>query len=349
MVGSVSGVLGGKFENAVIREMDAFNHPERNQTPHPYYLALNRDPGKPFFERAATFLTVFDETFVPLADWESGALAGSSLRGSDLGIRFNPAGGEARFNEHDPAITSAVDDFLNARRLPPQLYDYISGFDAKVAGAGVDPSRLSNHLESIKGEVARHYLSRLVLQIREAAGSRFLVLDEVDIELLGLFVEFIRSRETRLPFEFPDVPAKTILGQDFCGGLLNFAPQDAASVVAIRQDPMIADYAAEVRERLTEVSSMEGERALLRAMNGAYQRTKKLRSAMTAFEVRGWLAKPITYIPVIGNVASAINDAADLAEKGVETALRRSEWHLLAARAQQINIEEYLARKGNML
>lgn len=28
----VSGVLGGKFENALIHSMDALNHPDRNET-----------------------------------------------------------------------------------------------------------------------------------------------------------------------------------------------------------------------------------------------------------------------------------------------------------------------------
>lgn len=345
----VGGVLGGKFENALIHGMDALNHPERNQTSHPYYLGLNRDPGKLFFDRAATFLTLFEHMVVPLADWEPGEVLGSALSGSALGLQVMTSGAMAEFNEWDPAVTSLVDEILDADVLPHRLYDYICSFDTLRVRLNSDESELDQRLAGIGTQVARHYLCRLILQTRVAAGSHILVLDDVDVELLAIITQFVARRREPLSFDMPDVPAKTILGQDFCGGLLNFSPADAASVAAIRKDPLVARYAAEVREYLTEVSTEQGERALLRAMSKAYKNSGRLKAVLTAFEVRGWIAKPITYIPVVGNIASGINDAIDVAEKTVDLAQKRSEWYLLAARAQQINIEDYINRKANML
>lgn len=345
----VSGVLGGKFENALIHGMDTLNHPDRNQTSHPYYLGLNRDPGKLFFDRAATFLTVFEHMVVPLADWDPGDVPGSVLSGSALGLQAMTSGAEAEFNEWDRAVTSLVDEILDAEVLPQGLYDYICSFDTRRVSLNSDGSELDERLAGIRTSVARHYLCRLILQTRVAAGSHILVLDDVDVELLAIIAQFVARRREPLSFEMPDVPARTILGQEFCGGLLNFSPSDAASVAAIRADPVVARYAAEVRECLAEVSTEQGERALLRAMSKAYENSDRLKTALTAFEVRGWIAKPITYIPVIGNIASGINDVIDVAEKAVDFVQKRSEWHLLAARAQQINIEDYINRKANML
>lgn len=136
---------------------------------------MNRDPGKLFFDRVATFLTVFEHAIVPLADWDPGEAPGSALAGSALGLKANTSGADAEFGEWDPAVTSLVDKILEADVLPLELYEHISSFDALPVLRDVDRNEIDEHLASIGVQVARHYLCRLLLQTRMAAGSHFLI------------------------------------------------------------------------------------------------------------------------------------------------------------------------------
>ena len=59
--------------------------------------------------------------------------------------------------------------------------------------------------------------------------------------------------------------------------------------------------------------------------------------------------KPISYIPVVGTFASIAADSADVVQAMNERSRRKHGWYLLAPRAAELLIEDYLQRNHNRL
>src|SRR5216683_6649501 len=106
-------IFAGKFESALIRNVDAMLQPQRNASMHPYYAALNRFVSSNYFHRCGTFLAVADDTLVPMVDWNypidkryRGVLADA-----ELGVESTEAGGR----EWDEDTRKFVRAILNAQ------------------------------------------------------------------------------------------------------------------------------------------------------------------------------------------------------------------------------------------
>ncbi|OBQ67806.1 hypothetical protein [Mesorhizobium erdmanii] len=339
-------ILGGKFESALIRALDEVNLPHQNRNPHTYYLGLNRKSDPIYFERSATFLAIADQTLMPAADW-SGAADHERLSARALGLKTQVS----VYKEWDKEAKEASDYaslLLDKRILTNNTIRYISYLDLSDL-ADEDRAQIEIDIKNIERLVSEFYLSRLFMQLRLAGDQKvYLVLDENDIKLLSEISAFIRGGGTPPAFAFPDLDAQVILGSKFAGGLFNFAPPDAESVAAVRADPVIQKYARKVRLHLGEQASLESEKALVEAMRQSNDVVQKERKAAKVFEVVSWVAKPLHYIPMVDAFMSVAEDIKDVADKLLERDTENREWHLLASRATQVSIEEYLQRRQNL-
>jgi hypothetical protein len=148
-----------------------------------------------------------------------------------------------------------------------------------------------------------------------------------------------------MPFDLPDLRHEQLVsGERFVAGLLNFSPPDAKSVVAVRGDPLVQKYAERVRQH---ISAADGDAGLLAAMREAMEDRQQTRKVRTVFEVSSWVMKPLSYVPVVGEIISAFSDLRDLLAKWMERRQSSEEWYLLGAKMQDIAVEEYLARMAN--
>jgi|CXWL01.1.fsa_nt_gi hypothetical protein len=337
-------IVGGKFESALIHELDGINRPERNATTHPYYLGLNRKNDRSFFERLATFLAIAEQLIVPVADWSDGPKIPDGVSGESLGLKSQ----SGQHNEWDEKSKSFVKSLLENGVLSDDSYRYITELD--LSGHDTEAkSNISAVFEDHKNYIAEHYLCRLILQIREAGDQNtLLVLDERDIGLITEIRNYIVNSGNHPDFAFPDLDGKVILGHEFAGGLLNFAPRDAKSAVAIRSDADIQEYAKNVRKHVQNCTTIEAERALVSAMRETYQSVKRRRKIEKVFEVVSWVVKPLHYVPGVDAGLTIAEDLKDVVMKAVDEDASFREWHLLAVRATQINLEDYLSRKQNL-
>ncbi len=337
-------ILGGKFENALIHEVDAVNHPERNTTGHHYYLGLNRKPDRFFFERAATFLAIADATIVPVADW-SGAPASEKLSGESLGLLTQ----QSLHNEWAPEARKYAEFLLAENVLSENCVKYISALNLDHVSFDFN-SMPDDKKHKLKSDVSIHYLCRLFLQIRESGENMyFLVLDEEDINIISEIGEYIKNGGVHPDFRFPDLEARVIFGERFAGGLFNFAPIDAVSVAAIRSDPEIQNYAKKVRTFFVDpMAPIERERELTQAMRQSADGIRTTERIQSVFEVINWVAKPLHYIPGVDAVLSVAEDVIDVADKLFDDGAKMHKWYLLAARATEVSIEEYLQRRENL-
>lgn len=336
-------IVGGKFEAALIHELDEINNPQRNRTTHPYYLGLNRKTDRRYFERLSTFLAIAEKIVVPMADWSDRASA-NGVPGVNVGLLAQTG----TLNEWDEGGQDFAEQILKSGALADETIAYISGLDLSALSRS-NREDVEGRLDDIKSQVSIHYLCRLFLQVREAGSQgAILILDEEDIRILSQIGDMIREGTITPPFAFPDISDKVILGSDFAGGLFNFSPRDMRSVAAIRCDPEVEKYAVMVRKVLGETASLQTERELLHAMRASYKAASKHQKIDKAMEAIGWMAKPFHYVPGIDAALSIAEDAKDIGKFFLDRSKETKEWHLLAVRATQINIEEYFSRKENL-
>ncbi|MBR0681599.1 hypothetical protein GXW74_13970 [Roseomonas eburnea] len=339
-------ILGGRFETALVRSFDAAVYPQRNGTTHRYYVCLNRKLPKAYFDRTATFVALANETLVPSIDWGfSGSGEPGALSGLALGLVHTDWGGR----EWDDGADLLSRFLLRSGQLSPASTDNLryldlSQFDAEAR------AQIEEHLDACKEGISHHFLCRLFLQIRAAQeGGAFLVLAEDDLALLQDVVRVLEAQRVPLPFDLPQLRGQVLQGDDFAAGLLNFAPPDAESLMAIRRDKAVNRYAARVREAIAAAHAEEGQVALLRAMQESHRSAASAERVEDAFEVAGWVAKPLHYVPVLGEALSIVEDLKDVAGKWIERRREDKEWYLLAARMTDVAVRDYLARKGNLL
>lgn len=336
-------IVGGKFEAALIHELDEINRPERNRTTHPYYLGLNRKPDRLYFERLSTFLAIAEDIVVPVADW-SDAAGPTGIAGTQIGLLAQTGG----LNEWDPGAKQYAEHIFSSGVLSASSARYIMQVDLSSLGSD-DKAYVEKEFSQISADIAVHYLCRLLLQVREAGMQRCqLILDEADIVIITEISRYALRTGHLPPFPFPDLDEKVILGCDFAGGIFNFAPRDMRSVAAIRGDSEVQRYASKVRSVLGKTFTLSEERDLLDAMRSSYKAVALRQKVDKAFEVIGWIAKPLHYIPGVDAALSVAEDVMDVGDFLLDKERETREWYLLAVRATQVNVEEYLKRKENL-
>ncbi len=60
------------------------------------------------------------------------------------------------------------------------------------------------------------------------------------------------------------------------------------------------------------------------------------------------MAKPLHYVPGVDAALSIAEDIKDVGQLIIDRNKDTNQWYLLAARATQVNIEDYLSRKENL-
>ena len=340
-------IFGGKLESALISHIDEIVYPQRNTTTHEYYLSLNRKTDRSFFDRCGTFIALADHVLMPEVDWNIADYGEQNaiLSAENLGIQTTQIGGR----EWDDDTTAFSKLLVESGFLSETSHRYISHLD--LSGLSLsDQKELELKRRDIEQGTARHYLCRLFLQLRAAAESgSFLILSEYDLDLLREIGDQISKTGLPIPFELPDLSGKLLSSANFLSGLMNFAPHDALSLVAVRNDNLVRKYAADIRSHIGEACSDDGQRKLLRAMKAAYQNDEMDERVDNAFEIASWAVKPLHYVPGADAILTAAEDIKDLGLKWLRRDRKNSEWYLIAARMTEVNIKEYLARNDNRI
>jgi hypothetical protein len=81
-------ILGGYLETALIHYADEIVRPDFNRGGHPYYMCVNRQVPKAFFDRASTLVAISSKTIVPSIDWTLPE-AGTGLNAKELDLDIN--------------------------------------------------------------------------------------------------------------------------------------------------------------------------------------------------------------------------------------------------------------------
>ncbi|NHF74074.1 hypothetical protein [Paracoccus xiamenensis] len=337
-------VLGGHAENAMIRRFDETVMPERNISQHPYYVALNRFVDPPSFGCADTFLAISAATLVPSADWNMpyGNDYGS-FKVADFGIRDSRPDGHSDIRQFAGLLLQnnalSPTSLARAGRLdfahyPPELQAEL----AKDHSDYVENARLM-------------YLDRLLSQVETAQREQAkLVLPEADIAVLKDVVSFVARTFCPAPIDLPDMTGIDPLRYEPIGALIRFQATDADELLAVRKDRTVADYSKQIGEILSSAPSKDAERQLLQAMAGACQRRQGDLKARRAYEIGGWLLRPLHYIPVISQAITVAEDIRDLLLSWVTGhQKKRNDWYLIGTRMHEVSTEDYLRSKHNQL
>lgn len=337
-------VIGGHAENAMVRRFDEAVMPDRNISEHPYYVALNRFVDLPSFGCADTFLSISGATLVPSADWNMpyGEDYGR-FKVSDFGIR------DSRSEEQH--------DFRKFARLLLQNGALSTGSLARAGHLSFAHYPRELHAEMVKRRdkyeqnAQEFYLDRLLSQIETAGREQAkLVLPEADIAVLKDVVAFVASTSCPSPVDLPDVTGIDLLNYDPIGAVIRFEAKGASELQAVRKDRTVANYSEQVGEILSASPSEEAERRLLQAMDTAYKRRQGDLKAERAYQIGGWLLRPLHYVPVLSQALTIAEDIRDVALSWVTARQKkRNEWYLIGTRMHEVSIAEYLKSKHNNL
>lgn len=338
-------VLGGYLETGLVHYCDAIRHPDRNRTAHPYYICLNRRVPKAYFDRAGTLVSLAQNTIVPSIDWNA-SNPGDPIDTSVLGLEIN---GKEHFGgrEWDDATIALAKMLIGGGAFSQKSWVHISDLDIKHRDMNANLTR--KDVRELQNQIAEHYLCRLFLHVRTSgeAGS-ILALAEPDLELLSEVGEYAAQHRLALPFAFPDLRNRTVHADSFAAGLLNYAPRDALSLMAVKQDKDVKNYANALSPLLYGADSVEAQGKIISAMRDAYEVDSAAHKADKAFEIASWVVKPLHYVPIVGDVLTLAEDAKDLANLFVKRTEEAKEWYLIAARMTEVSVKDYLARKGNL-
>jgi hypothetical protein len=338
--------FGGRFENALIREVTAQGDRSRLETTHRYYQDLYRYTPRCYFDRCATFVAIADGISLPFVDWTF------RQGGIDRGITEEQFGFVSPWAA-DREWLNEIEKFA-ALMLVRRAFSTDS-FNAlrNVVGPSEKPippyRRTIDPVGNVDGFAVAH-LMRLFIQVHSSMKMRsFLVLGDEERAILDQLSSFLESTRVPSPIDLPDLRRSNIIsGENFAGGLLNFSPPDALAVAAVRADSGVSSYAAKVRQVLIQGSTLDSQRSLVHAMREAHERSEVARRVDKIFEVVSWTAKPLHYIPGVGEILSVSEDLLDLAKKWIKREQSRDDWFLLGARMTDISVRDYLTRTGNL-
>ncbi|HLY81027.1 MAG TPA: hypothetical protein VKQ70_16730, partial [Caulobacteraceae bacterium] len=339
----------GYLETALVRFTDEIVRPDRNRAPHEYYMCLNRKVDKGYVDRSAAFVSLASTVIVPSIDWAMASPNGEfpDLRADRLGVEIN---GEQAYGgrEWDDDTQAFVDLILDNRGLSIESLRHASQVDLRDIEV-TDRAALLDDRDRIERNVARHYLCRLLLQVRAAAASDArLVLAEPDCDVLNDVGAFVTRTGLAAPFPLPDLSGRALAAESFAGALLNFAPNDALALAKVKLDPKVRAYAAKVASFFEAEDTLEAERELLAATKLAHDQADAGRKAQTIFEVVSWIVKPLHYVPGAGEVLTVAEDLKDAIALWTRRKTEATEWRVIGAKMRDIAYDDWLSRKGNL-
>jgi hypothetical protein len=149
------------------------------------------------------------------------------------------------------------------------------------------------------------------------------------------------------PIDLPDLRSFALIDDGIAGALLNFAPADAEALRAVRADPAVRKYAADVRRALAQPSSPANQLGYVNAMRVAQQKSEIVGGVQSVFEVITWACKPLQYLPVVGELVSVAQDAVGALQGWLGRKKSNLEWYLISARMTEVATKDYLRRFDN--
>jgi hypothetical protein len=336
-------VLGGRYENALMRSIAEQKGELGQEGGHEYYDSLYRRTPRSFFERTGTLATIFEGLAVPLVDWSPEVrVEGNVFTAEDFGIKSQYVDKDGRTFHDSMAFAEALLK-ANAFSLPNLDLLTIAPFEGETSQQ--KSRRLKHQLFSQSMQ-----LSRILLQINEASESRSpLVIAQDERNLIRELGAFVELNKWPTPFDIPDLSSLSLSdGDHFAGGLLNFSPQDALSLVATRKDAQIQEYARTVRSILSKDSSFDSKRDLVVAMRAALEKSDAAKKVDKVFEMESLIFKPLHYVPGLDSILTVLEDGLDLGRQWIARRSKANTLHLLTPRMQEISLHDYLQRTGNL-
>lgn len=329
----MKAVLGGALEAGIIRQLTCEFDPERLETTHSYYRGLQRAPDANAFSRAATVLAIADSVLFPQADWSSTMLGDQAPPIESLG--WQPYQGAEMWKEE---WVSFIQSALDA-----------SAFSSISLNRIRDVPSVADQEDGVKdfNDFSVHYLMRLLLQV-DAAGneSALLFLPANDEVILSELSAFAKSSSHLPPLPLPEMENNLRASEAKSLTLLAFQPPDCLSLVPVREDKSVRKYAEKVVELWELPDPIERERKALNAMRDVLKSDEVRGWTANVFEASSWALKGMGWlgVPFVG----AVGDARDFADAAREQERRSRNWLLIRTSMNDISLQDYLRRTGNL-
>jgi hypothetical protein len=336
----------GEYEFAFLRFLLAHTHPEMSNASEGYYASLRRITQHGLWGRAATLGVLADEVWMACFDWpfrpgdrDHYTEGTRTLQIPELGVGLS-YGGWVEWDDDLKALVGmllragAIDTRSLARLTSPQSRkDYLA-----VEGLG--------RFETTSFQA----LCRLLHQMRTAGSLKTtLLISEDDHLLLQTITRFLQDNQWPMPFDLPDLShLSNLSASEPTFGLLLFNPPDFESALAVRRDPSVMKYASRVRQLAFNPDHRFREANLVAAMKEAFEDARMTRRARRVFEADTWICHALAFIPVLDKLAAFGEIVLDGCKKWIERKAKEEEWRFIGPRMQEIAIEDYLNRKGNI-
>lgn len=292
-----------------------------------YYASLFRHTDPSWFDRAATLVTIAEETLFGPIDW---GIPSVSERG--FGV----------------AHQSYEDEELQA--------NLVSGSDI-LAKAALDAGELSNESLGVLGrggtepntprtfEDERSYQEQQLREMIQAVvlasdGKAYLAIGDDEERILSELANFVAGSDLELPFAFPDMTqVQFVTDETLPPALVNYSPPDPSSIPATRQDRLVRRYSAAVALALEQGDIFERKRRLIGAMREAARDESRFKGTEKVLEISTAI---IGAVPVPG-AKLVVGEVA----RRVKAHRENASWHLIRVRMSEVSLREYLGRSDN--
>ena len=322
-------ILSGQLNNAFTGRINRHFEPERwvPRGDGDYYASLFRHTDPSYFDRAATLVTIAEETLFGFIDW---GVPSVSERGFGVSHQSYEDGEfQGQVLDGSEALSKAL---LEGHAL--------SQASLEVLGrGGTEPHTLRSvgDERSYREQQLREMIQATVLA---SDGSAYLAIGEDEERILREIADFVSTGLINLPFAFPDMArVRFVTDETLPAALVNYSPPDPACIPATREDRLVRRYSASVASALAEAGVFERKRMLISAMREAAADELRLKGSEKVLEI---------VTAIVGAVGvPGIKLAIGAVKKRVVAGREEASWHLMRVRMSEVSLREYLNRTGN--
>lgn len=275
-------------------------------------------------------LSIAPEILIPVVDWNPPY---------EKGGFFDFVTCPSRDQDSDAAFLAKI--LLKNRAFTRKTHSLIAKVDVSKA--------TDREIErSWRKTAAEMYVERLLSQAKLAGKENAtMVLTEVEVAVFREMGIFLKKSRMPTPFEIPDLIDCKMINGEAIGVISSFVAKDINQVLAARNDRIIQEYSEEVWCALDIANVNNTEEVLISALRTAKNNSDFIKKYDRGFKIFSWVTKPLSYVPVLSQGATMVNDAISLFRKWTERKSSHVSWHLLGARLQEVAINEFLSRKDN--
>ncbi|MFW6854900.1 hypothetical protein ACODYM_26770 [Burkholderia gladioli] len=295
----------------------------RHGSSHPYYATLYGVAPAKVLRRAGALVALFDRIELASADHA-------------LPDRETYAAGDGYFHP---------DLRLSVSHKDVEWTDESDSLASFCFQTGVLDSTFAQHpfFQSDRN-LQRHFLSRLVLQVRLAIRLNALLIgDSFFQDVYRKVSPYIRQFVEDLSGQLPQGLILDLSERTLAVTGLEFAPASFDAFAAIRSSKEIAAYASSFREAIGKsLSAPDLDSALLQLMKQALDSQEVSRRATSAIQTTGSVLNIVGLVPVVGSIASVGSIGADVAGRIAAARERKHNWYLLGAEMKSVALKQLL-------